>query len=388
VKYDFDQLVDRRNTNSVKWDSDSEPDRLPMWVADMDFRTAEPIIRALEARAKQGIFGYAGLPDAYYEAEAGWWQRRHGCSIEKDWVLVTTGVIPSLSAAVQAFAAPGDRVLLQSPVYNYFNSSITNNGCEIVRSELAWSGERYEMDFADFERKAADDRVKLFLLCNPHNPVGRAWSRQELERIGDICLRHGVRVVSDEIHRDLVYRGSRHVPFASLGERHLLNSITCTAPSKTFNLAGLKTSSIIVADPELRGRLDRALNVKEAIEPNAFGIDALIAAYTEGEDWLEQMLDYVEGNRDEALAFLQERLPQLRAVVPEATYLLWVDVRALGIGSRELAAKLWEEASLRINEGSVYGPSGEGYLRINLACPRALLRDGLQRLERVIASLS
>jgi len=388
LKYDFDTIINRRNTNSVKWDSTEEKDILPMWVADMDFKTADSIIKALEKRVHHGIFGYAAIPDAYYEAEVSWWDKRHNFKIKKEWIEVSTGVIPSLSAVVQAFTEPGDKVLIQSPVYNYFNTAITNNKCDVVLNELKYNGEYYEIDFDDFEKKASDIKVKIFILCNPHNPVGRTWSKDELERLGEICLKHNVLVLVDEIHRDLVYKENKHIPFASVSKKFLMNSITCTAPSKTFNLAGLKTSNIIVANEEYRKKVNRSLNVNEVIEPNVFGIEALIAAYNEGEEWLDQLLDYLKGNRDYLISFINERIPKLRVVIPEATYLIWVDCRSIGISSKEFSKKILEEGDLRINDGHTYGEAGEGFIRINIACSRALLIEGLERLEKVVKSLN
>lgn len=384
MKYNFDEVINRRNTNSVKWDTSQGEDILPMWVADMDFKAADPIIKVLEKRVQHGVFGYAAIPDSYYDAEVNWWYKRHNFKIKKEWIEVSTGVIPSLSAVVQAFTEPGDKVLIQSPVYNYFNTSITNNGCDIVLNELKYNGEHYEIDFDDFEKKASDKKVKIFILCNPHNPVGRVWSKDELERLGEICIKHSVLVLVDEAHRDLVYKGNKHISFASISERFLMNSITCTAPSKTFNLAGLKTSNIIAANEEYRKKVNRSLNVNEAIEPNVFGIEALIAAYNEGEEWLDQLLDYIEGNRDYLIDFINERIPELRVVKPEATYLIWIDCRSLGMSSKELGKKILEEGRLRINDGCTYGEAGEGFIRINIACPRELLIEGLERLEKAV----
>lgn len=387
MKYDFDEIIDRRNTNSSKWDTSEEKDILPMWVADMDFKTAKPIIKALEKRVQHGIFGYASIPDTYYEAEVCWWDKRHNFKIKKQWIEVTTGVIPSLSAVVQAFTEPGDKVLIQSPVYNYFNTSIINNKCDVVLNELKYNGVKYETDFEDFEKKASDEKVKIFILCNPHNPVGRVWSKDELKKLGEICLKHNVLVLVDEIHRDLVYKGNRHIPFASLGKEFLMNSITCTAPSKTFNIAGLKTSNIIVANDEYRKKVNRSLNDNEVVEPNVFGIEALIAAYTEGEEWLDQLLDYLEGNRDYLISFINERLQDLTVMIPEATYLLWIDCRSLGLSSKELYKKILEEGQLRISDGQTYGEAGDGYIRINIACSRSLLIEGLERLEKALKVL-
>jgi len=387
LKYDFDTVINRRNTNSVKWESTEEKDILPMWIADMDFKTADPVIKALEKRVQHGVFGYATIPDDYYEAEIRWWLQRHNFNIKKEWIEVTTGIIPSLSAVVQAFTEIGDKVLIQSPVYNYFNSSITNNKCDIVLNELKYNGDFYEIDFNDFEKKASDKKVKVFILCNPHNPVGRVWSTDELKRLGEICLKHDVIVLVDEIHRDLVYKENKHIPFASISKSFLMNSITCTAPSKTFNIAGLKTSNIIVANEEYRKKVNRSLNINETIEPNVFGIEALIAAYNEGEEWLDQLLEYLEGNRDFLTSFINERIPKLKVVKLEATYLIWIDCRSLGISSKELSEKIFEQGNLQINGGQTYGEAGEGFIRMNIACPRELLIEGLERLEKVLKRL-
>ncbi|GKX67184.1 MalY/PatB family protein [Inconstantimicrobium mannanitabidum] len=387
MKYDFDSVINRRNTNSVKWNMNPEQDILPMWIADMDFKTAEPIIKVLEKRVQHGIFGYAETPREYFEAEVNWWYKRHNFRIKEEWIEPTTGVIPSLSAVVQAFTEPGDKVLIQSPVYNYFNSSIINNKCEIVLNELKYNGEYYKIDFDDFEKKASDEKVKIFILCNPHNPVGRVWSKDELERLGEICLNYNVIVLVDEIHRDLTYKGNKHIPFAAINEKFLMNSITCTAPSKTFNIAGLKTSNIIVANEEYRKKVNRSLNVNETIEPNIFGIEALIAAYSEGEEWLDQLLVYLEENLNFLYSFINKRIPKLKVVKPQGTYLIWIDCRSIGISSKELSKKVLEEGNLRISDGGTYGEAGEGFIRINIACPRTLLRDGLERLEKVLKKL-
>lgn len=386
LKYDFDSIISRRNTNSVKWDT-SQENIIPMWIADMDFKTADPVIKALKKRVQHGIFGYAAVPNEYYEAEVKWWAKRHNFNIKREWIEVTTGVIPSLSAVVQAFTEPEDKVLIQSPVYNYFNSSITNNKCHIVLNELKYNGQYYEIDFDDFEKKASDEKVKIFILCNPHNPVGRVWSKSELERLGEICLKYKVLVLVDEIHRDLVYKRNKHIPFASISESFLMNSITCTAPSKTFNIAGLKTSNIIVANEEYRKKVNRSLNINETIEPNIFGIEALIAAYNHGEEWLDQLLEYLEGNRDYLISFINERIPKLKVVKPEATYLIWIDCKSIGISSSELCEKVLVEGNLRINDGKVYGNAGNGFIRINIACPRSLLIEGLERLHKVLKNI-
>ncbi|ACT02223.1 MalY/PatB family protein [Paenibacillus sp. JDR-2] len=385
MKYDFDEVVNRKNTNSFKWDSAKDKeDIVPMWVADMDFKAADPILRALESKLRHGVFGYAHLPDAYYEAEINWWRKRHRCQIEKEWIAFTPGVIPALAAIIQAFSNPGDKVLIQAPVYNSFYGIIKSNSREIVENDLINTGESYEIDFEDFEKKASDEAVKLFILCNPHNPVGRVWSKEELERLSAICQKHQVLVVADEIHRDLVFEGQPYVPFASIDAN---NSITCTSPSKTFNIAGLKMANIITANQDYREKVKQVLLVSGIHDPNSFGIEALIAAYNEGEEWLDQLLAYLKENRDYFIAFVRERLPNLKVIAPQSTYLMWLDCRNLGIGSEELSRKLFDEAGLRINEGSTYGKAGDGFIRINIGCSRAILTEGLNRLENVIKTI-
>ncbi|MCM3626074.1 pyridoxal phosphate-dependent aminotransferase [Paenibacillus glycanilyticus] len=385
MKHDFDEVVDRKNSNSFKWDTTPHiEDVIPMWVADMDFKAADPIIRALEKRLRHGVFGYAHLPDAYYDAESNWWQKRHHCRIEKEWIVFSPGVIAALAAILQAFTEPGDHVLIQSPVYNSFYSTITNNGRKIMENELINDGLSYEIDFDDFEAKASDKRVKLFILCNPHNPVGKVWKKEELERLSEICLKHEVIVVADEIHRDLVFDGPPYVPFASIDST---NSITCTSPSKTFNLAGLKMANMITANEAYKKKIKQALLANGVPDPNVFGVEALIAAYNEGEEWLDQLLVYLKENRDYFVSFLRERFPGLKVIVPDSTYLMWVDCRSAGTGSEELSRRLLEEAGVRVNEGIIYGNAGEGFIRFNIGCTRAVLADGLGRFEQAIAAM-
>ena len=290
MKYDFDEIVPRRGTHSVKWELDSDPDILPMWVADMDFRTAPPVVEALRRRVEHGIFGYAQAPQAYYDAVVKWFERRHGWHTEPEWILHTTGVIPALSAILKALTQPGDKILVQTPVYNHFFISIRNSGCRTAENDLTYRGGAYTIDFADLERKAADPEVKAMLLCNPHNPAGRVWSPEELRRIGEICLRNGVFVVADEIHCELVMPGFRYTPFASLGEEFLHNSVTCCSPSKAFNLAGLQVANIIAAGETVRAKIEKALRINETGEIGPLAIDALIAAYDRGAEWLDAQL--------------------------------------------------------------------------------------------------
>lgn len=381
MKHNFDEIIPRRGSNSYKWDTAAEEDILPMWVADMDFRTAPAIIDALAKRVQHGIFGYTKVPQSYYEAVWGWFGRRHNFHIEKDWILFTSGVVPALSAVIKALTEPGDKVIVQTPVYNCFFSSIRNNQCEMVANELVYKDGKYSIDFDDLERKAADPKAKLMLLCSPHNPVGRVWTREELQQIGEICLRNQVVIVSDEIHCDLVYPGHTHIPFATAGEGFLQNSVTCTAPSKTFNLAGIQVANIIAADEEMRRKIDKALNINEVCEINVFAVEALTAAYTEGEEWLEELKAYLYGNYLALAAFYREYLPQLPVLPLEATYLVWVDCSALKRTSKEITETLLREEKLWVNEGTMYGEAGEGFIRINIATPRSNLMKGLGRIK-------
>lgn len=384
MKYNFDELVPRRGSNSYKWDSAGSEDVLPMWVADMDFRTAPAVVEALRKRVEHGIFGYVKVPAAYYDAIGDWFKRRHSWRVEKDWVLFTTGVVPALSAIIKALTHPGDKVLVQTPVYNCFFSSIRNDECEMVANPLIYRNGAYSIDFDDLEKKAADPRVKLLLLCNPHNPVGRVWTRQELTRIGEICLKNDVFVVADEIHCELVYPGHQYIPFASISEDFLHSSVTCTSPSKAFNLAGLQVANIFAANLAVRKKIDKALNVNEVCEINPFAVEALIAAYNEGEEWLEELKQYLLGNYNYLKRFFEEQLPQFPVLALEGTYLVWVDCSVLKQSSEEIVKMLLEKEMLWVNEGSMYGEAGDGFIRINIACPRQLLIEGLNRIARVL----
>ena len=381
--YNFDEIIPRRGTNSYKWDSAADDSVLPMWVADMDFRTAPPVIDALRRRVEHGIFGYTRVPDTYYEAVIDWFRRRHGWTINRDWIIYTSGVVPAISAVIKALTVPGDKVLVQTPVYNCFFSSIRNNGCEILSSPLLRDRDTYRMDFDDLERKASDPRTRLFLLCNPHNPAGRVWTREELQRAGEICLRHGVTVLSDEIHCELVYPGHTYTPFASLSEEFQRHSVTCISPSKSFNIAGLQIANIVAEDETMRRRIDKAININEVCDVNPFGVIATIAAYNEGEAWLTELLDYLKGNYDAMRTFCEAQLPDFPIARLEGTYLVWMDCRKLGIPSEELEEQL-KEAGLWLNAGTMYGAEGEGFMRWNIACPRARLCEGLARFRKFV----
>lgn len=385
MKYDFDKTIDRRATNSYKWDSAPEG-VLPMWVADMDFRTAPAIIDALQKRVAHGIFGYTRVPDAYYDAVTSWFSRRHGWDIDREWIIYTSGVVPAVSAVIKALTVPGDKVIVQTPVYNCFFSSIRNNGCEIVSNPLRRTADTYEMDFDALERCATDPRAKVMLLCNPHNPAGRVWTPDELTRLGNICLRNGVTVVADEIHCELVHQGFKYTPFASLSDAFLHRSVTCVSPSKAFNIAGLQIANIVAFDNDLRSRIDKAININEVCDVNPFGVAATIAAYNEGEEWLNQLVDYLHGNYEAMAEFCRRELPEFPITRLEGTYLVWMDCSSLGMPSDALEHALLDDARLWLNAGTMYGAEGEGYMRWNIACPRSVMLDGLNRFLNFVRS--
>ena len=384
MKYNFDEIIPRRGTNSYKWDSAGDADILPMWVADMDFRTAPPVVEALRKRAEHGIFGYVRVPDAYYAAVTNWFARRHDWQIEKEWIIYTTGVVPALSAVIKALTIPGDKVMVQTPVYNCFFSSIRNNGCGMIANPLIYRNGTYQIDFADLEQKAADPSVKVLLLCNPHNPAGRVWTKQELTRIGDICIRNNVWVIADEIHCELVFPGHTYIPFASISQEFLMHSVTCTSPSKAFNLAGLQIANIISADTDIRIKIDKAINVNEVCDVNPFGVEALMAAYNDSEEWLEELKQYLFANYNYLRAYFAECLPKFQVSMLEGTYLVWVDCSVLNQSSDKIVKTLLEKEKLWVNEGGLYGEAGEGFIRINIACPRQQLIEGLNRLRRAL----
>lgn len=383
MKYDFDTVIPRRGTLSYKWDNAPEG-VLPMWVADMDFRTSPAIIEALLKRVDNGIFGYTRVPDEYYEAVTGWFARKHRWQIDPAMIIYTSGVVPAISAIIKALAKPGEGVIVQTPVYNCFFSCIRNNGCRIVSNPLINRGNRYHIDFDDLERKAADPANTLMLLCNPHNPACRVWSGEELQRIGEICARHGVRVISDEIHCEFVYDKEGYIPFATTGGEAGKNCVVCVSPSKAFNIAGLQIANIVAPDEETRRLIDKAINVNEVCDVNPFGVIATMAAYNESEDWLRQLLEYIEGNYRYMKEFCEKNLPEYPLTDLQATYLVWMDCRKSGLKSEELEKKLKGHAGLWLNAGSMYGAEGEGFLRWNIACPRTLLKEGLDRFLRYI----
>lgn len=391
MKYDFDAVIDRHATGSVKWDLAEElfgeKDLLPLWIADMDFQSPQPVIDALTARAAHGIYGYAACPPSYYESAIQWIKKRQGWLIDKEWMVLCPGIVPALNMLIQTFSASGDKVIVQQPVYYPFMQAIENNGRQILNSPLLLENNTYRMDFDDLEKKARDPHAKLLVLCSPHNPVGRVWTKEELVALGDICLKHGILIISDEIHADLLFKGYCHVPLAGLSEAFLMQSITCVSPSKTFNLAGLQTANVIIADRKKREAFDGTLARNGLKGPNAFGAAALEAAYLHGEEWLAQAMDYIQENYLFLKKFVEKRIPRINVIEPEATYLVWLDFRELNLSGRALRKVLLKQARVALDDGYIFGAAGEGFERINIACPRTVLEEGLQRIARAVQTI-
>jgi cysteine-S-conjugate beta-lyase len=402
MKTNFDQEINRKSTQSAKWGVIQDPDNpsrwvatddyfgdnrmLPLWVADMDFAAPQPVIDALVKRAQHGIFGYTLRTASYDAAVVDWMQRRHGWTIAPEWILATPGVVPAVNLLIRTFVKPGEKVLVQRPVYYPFFNAIENNAAEIVSSSLVLADGRYEMDFDDFEKTAADPSVTLFILCSPHNPVGRVWTRDELSRLGEICLRHGVLVVADEIHADLIYSGITFTAYAAISEKMADHCVVCTAPSKTFNLAGLHTSNIIIPNACLRQRFQQTLNsCGMGKYANPFGVVACEAAYREGEAWLTEVMAYIEANLDYLQRFVDEQIPGIRVIRPEGTYLVWLDCRGLELENLALKRLMMEKARIFPDEGFIFGPEGDGFERINIACPRSILEQALKRIRRAVS---
>ena len=381
MEYPFDELIERRGTGCVKWDEMSDANIIPLWVADMDFAVAPAIQEAVRKRAAHPVFGYTYVQDDYYEAVISWFLRRYHWTIQREWILYTTGVVPAMSCAVKALTMPGEKVLILSPDYNCFFSSIRNNGCEVAESILRREGNSFVVDWNDFEAKCVDEKTTVFLLCNPHNPTGRVWTRKELERMRDICHLHHVRIVSDEIHCELIMPGYHFCPMGIIdSEAIILNS-----PSKSFNIAGLQIANIICQDAEIRRRIDRAININEVCDVNPFAPIAVKAAYNESEEWIDELNQYLWQNYQTLDLFFSEELPQCKVCKLEGTYLVWIDVSALGIPVEQLCERLLNKGKVWVNPGTMYGTeSGKGYIRINIACPRNRLIEGLKRIKATI----
>lgn len=382
ARYNFDEMIDRRKTDSLKWDIPEG--QLPMWVADMDFKTAPEIMDAIKEKADEGAFGYTIVPDRWYDAYKMWWKERHDFTIESEWLMFCTGVIPALSSIVRKMTTVGEKILVQTPVYNIFFNSIVNNGRYIVENPLINDENCYHINFEELERKLSDTQTTMMILCNPHNPVGKIWSKEELERIGELCYKYGVIVVSDEIHCDITTPGKGYIPFASVSDKCRDISISCVAPTKAFNMAGLQTSAIIVPNERMRAKVNRGINTDEVAEPNYFAIQAAVAAFTKGGEWLDELRTYIYENKMTVKKYIDENLNDVKTEVTDATYLMWIDCRNITDDSKRLAAFIRKNTGLYVSAGEQYGKAGEGYIRMNVACCREALNDGLERFKNGI----
>lgn len=378
----FDKVINRRNTGCMKWDV--AENELPMWVADMDFQTAPGITEAIIERSRHGIFGYTLITDEWYEAYQNWWRKRHNFEIQKDWLIFCTGVVPAISSIVRKMTTAGENVAVMTPVYNIFFHSILNNGRNVLESRMIYKDGAYEIDFMDLEEKLANPQTTLLILCNPHNPVGKIWDKDTLARIGELCRKYHVLVISDEIHCDLTAPDKEYIPFASVSEACRENSVTCMAPTKAFNLAGIQTAAVMIPNENIRYKADRGLNTDEVAEPNVFAAVVPAAAFGKGEQWLDDLRSYLWENRKAAEEFIDREIPGIKAVKGEATYLLWIDCRDIIGDSSELCQFIRRDSGLYLSDGSEYR-NGNGFLRMNLACPKEQIEEGLKRLKRSVA---
>ncbi|MFC2821584.1 MAG: MalY/PatB family protein [Spirochaetales bacterium] len=380
--YDFDTVIDRRNTNSLKWDI--KENELPMWVADMDFKAAPEIMEAMRKRLDHGVFGYSIIPEEWEKAYVNWWKTRHGFEFKGSDLTFCTGVIPAISSCVRKLTTANENVLIQTPVYNIFFNCIINNGRRVLESPLVYENGEYRIDFEDLEKKLADPQTTLMLLCNPHNPIGKIWNVETLSRIGELCFKHHVTVISDEIHCDITEPGVNYVPFASVSEHCRDISVTAISPTKAFNLAGLQSAAVMASNPNLHHKVWRALNTDEVAEPNSFAVPATVAAFEQGGPWLDELRAYIHKNRQLATAFLSDNLPQIHVVPSQATYLLWVDCSAFTSDSDKFTEMIRKKTGLFVSSGASYGESGRCFLRLNIAAPKATVLEGLNRLASAL----
>lgn len=391
MKYDFDIIIDRKNTNSIKYDFEREKlmpkDILPLWVADMDFKTAPAIINRLKNTVEYGIYGYSDSKEDYYIAVSNWYEKHFGYKIKKSWIVKTPGVVFAIAMAIRALTNVGDGVLIQNPVYYPFSDVIRENERVLVNNSLVRNGNKYEIDFEDFEKKIIENNVKLFILCSPHNPVGRVWKKWELKKLGDICIKHNVYVLSDEIHSDFVYPGYKHTMFNTLSEAYEKISITCTAPSKSFNLAGLQISNIIIPNIEIRKKIKKEIAKVGYSSVGIMGIVVCQAAYEEGEEWLNELKQYIYSNLGYLRNYLEDNIPEIELVEPEGTYLVWLDCSKLGISGKKLEEFIIHKAGLWLDVGYIFGKEGDNYIRVNIACPKSILDKALNRLEKAVREL-
>ena len=387
----FNETIDRRNTNSLKWDNPDlkyNPENLiPLWVADMDFRAPESVLKTLAERIEHGVVGYTFPPDGYYRSIVNWMGKRHQWNIKKEWILPVPGVVPSINIAIQAFTKEGEGVLIQRPVYGPFTGAVINNGRKLVNSPLELRDNRYVINIVDFEKKIVDNNVRMFIFCSPHNPGGRVWTVEELKAVGDICIKHNVLIVADEIHQDLVFKKYKHTPIASLGYEYSNICITCTSPNKTFNIAGLQNANLIIENTDIYNKFSNHIKKLALNEINLFGIIACESAYKTGEDWLVQVLDYIEENKKFVINFFSHKIPDVRIMDNEGTYLLWMDFRSLVFPGNSLSSLILQKANVRLSDGFGFGEEGKGFLRMNIACPRSTLEEALNRIKIAIDSL-
>ncbi|MEZ5197946.1 MAG: PatB family C-S lyase [Bacteroidales bacterium] len=390
MKYNFDEIIDRKNTSCVKWDFAEQyfeaEEILPMWVADMDFKTPDFIVEAVKKRAAHEIYGYTVRPESYYSSMINWIDKKHQWKIEKDWIIFSPGIVPAVNIAVMAYTNPGDKVIVQPPVYFPFFSAVKDNGRQLVYNQLQLKNGRYYMDFEDLEKKI-DNRMKMIIISNPHNPGGSAWTKEELTKLGEICVKNNIILISDEIHSDLVIPPFKHTVAANISEEIADVTISMMAPSKTFNLAGMASSSVIISNPQLRNDFQVFLDRVHVGMGNLFGMVASEAAYTQGEEWLNEMLHYVRGNLDYMEGYIKKNIPQIKMIRPEATYLVWLDFRALGFSKEDLKNFILKTAKLGLNDGPVFGPGGEGFQRMNVACPKSIVEEGMKRLKHAVDNL-
>ncbi len=390
--YSFDEVIDRSGTQSIKWDF-YEKDTLPLWVADMDFRAPQPIIDAIMERVKHGIFGYTYYPSSYYDVLIKWFKRYYNWEIQKEWLVFTPGVLLAINLAIKSFSNPGDKVILQNPVYYPFYGIIQNNGCYVVLNPLKLINGRYQMDFENLEQIAKDSRTKILILCNPHNPVGRLWNQEELTRLGKVCIKNGIVIIADEVHCDLVYPGYKHTSFASINGIFAQNSLTCTSASKTFNLPGLQLSNIIIPNQKLRQIFSSSLEsifIPDELGylPNVISLVALHAAFEKCKNWLKSLILYIKDNFEFLKSFIKKSLPQIKVIEPEGTYLVWLDFRELNMDDHQLETFLLEKAKVVLDGGYKFGQGGEGFQRINIACPRSILEKALDRIYYALKEIN
>lgn len=379
----LEKFIDRRKTHSVKWYIEDQ-DIIPLCIADMDFQVSEEIVNAISQKATHGIYGYSTFCERYYDAVEYWWKTQYDWELKREWISFSPGIIPGINLLIKALTNPGDGVIVQDPVYYPFFSTIETQGCNILNNSLVYTNGTYEMDFVDFEEKASLPNTKVFILCSPHNPVGRVWTKAELQKIGEICDKHGVIVISDEMHGDLTYSGYTHIPFAKAHSNHLSYSITCAAPSKTFNIAGMQSSIFIIPNQEVKEKYEALLTGFGLMRPNAFAVEGTIAAYYRGLPWLQEVKEYLEENLQYVCNFLKEYIPSIKVVKPEATHLIWLDCRELDIPPESLHAFFLENARVRLDEGMKFGRGGYGFERINIACPREVLTEALLRIKAAV----